>query len=149
MKEVFESLDENGDGQLSHAEMREGLKKSGLKNLGDLEQILEDIDSDGSGAIDYTEFIAVSMANHTYMQEDVCWAAFRVFDRDGNGKISQKELEQVLESNTELVDGVAGLANVADILKDADTNGDGEIDFEEFMAMMRDTKSGGEGKPPS
>lgn len=139
LRAIFESLDENGDGQLSHAEMRDGIKKSGLKDLPpDLQELLENIDSDGSGSIDYTEFLAVSLANHQYMQEDVCWAAFRVFDRNGDGKISQKELEQVLLNNADL-GGVEGLANVADILKDADTNGDGEIDFQEFVAMMKNT----------
>jgi len=139
MKEVFESLDENGDGQLSHAEMRQGLEKSGLKDMSDLHEILEHIDSDGSGTIDYTEFLAVSLANHTYMQEDVCWAAFRVFDRNGDGKISKQELEAVLNTHADLGEEVAGLVSVAEILAESDTNGDGEIDFEEFMQMMKKT----------
>ena len=29
------------------------------------------------------------------MKEDVCWAAFRVFDRNGDGHISKEELKQV------------------------------------------------------
>ena len=29
-----------------------------------------------------------------YMKEDVCWAAFRVFDRNGDGHISKDELKQ-------------------------------------------------------
>ncbi len=52
----------------------------------DLEELMKDIDSDGSGSIDYTEFIAATVDKKVYIQEDVCWAAFRVFDLDGNGK---------------------------------------------------------------
>ena len=31
------------------------------------------------------------------MKEDVCWAAFRVFDRNGDGHISKDELKQALD----------------------------------------------------
>lgn len=37
---------------------------------------------------DYTEFIAASIDHKLYEQEAVCNAAFRVFDLDGDGKIT-------------------------------------------------------------
>merc|ERR1712176_937360 len=111
LRDKFSSLDVNGDGMLTAAEMREGMKKAGLPNIQDLEALFKELDVDGSGIIDYTEFLAACLDKKTYMQEDACWQAFRVFDKNGDGKISQQELAQVLGDDT--VQQVAGnnLAN--------------------------------------
>jgi len=143
LRKTFEQLDENGDGQLSLQEMKEGLSKSGLKDIpSDLQVILEEVDTDRNGWINYTEFLAVCMNQHEFTQEDYLWPAFRVFDRNGDGKISKKELEQVLMNPD--IDSIAGIAtDIDEILANADTNNDGEIDFEEFVAMMRTDKDKG------
>lgn len=39
-------------------------------------------------SVDYTEFIAASIDHKLYEQEAICRAAFRVFDLDGDGKIT-------------------------------------------------------------
>merc|ERR1719171_72749 len=136
LRDTFMQLDDNGDGLLSVKEMRDGLAKAGLKDIPpDLQQIMEEVDSDGSGVIDYTEFLAATLDKKSYMQEDVCWSAFRVFDRNGDGKISQAELEQVLGSGE--VEAAMGANAVKELMKEVDTNGDGEIDFQEFMQMMK------------
>merc|ERR1711972_1040188 len=125
LRETFLSLDSNGDGFLTPAEMREGIQKAGLKEIPpDLQQIMEDVDSDGSGVIDYTEFLAATLDKKVYMVEDVCWAAFRVFDRNGDGKISQQELKEVLSDGD--VQAVAGEELVA-MMKEIDANDDGCI----------------------
>merc|ERR1712241_327832 len=95
-------------------------------------QILEEVDSDGSGFIDYTEFLAATLDCRTYCQEDLCWAAFRVFDRDGSGKISKDELTSLLGDDVQASKAVHEIK-----FEDIDTNGDGEIDFQEFLSMMR------------
>ncbi|CAJ1329287.1 unnamed protein product, partial [Effrenium voratum] len=93
------------------------------------------VDADGSGVIDYTEFLAATLDRQQYMKEDVCWAAFRVFDRNGDGHISTTELKQVLSSSE--VEDALGTKAIADLMVEVDSNGDGMIDFEEFMTMMR------------
>jgi len=137
LRETFMMLDGNGDGLLSAAEMKEGLAKAGLKDIPpDLQQILEDVDSDGSGVIDYTEFLAATLDAREYLKEDVCWSAFRVFDRNGDGKITADELAAVLEN--EDVQNIAGGGNaIMELMKCHDTDGDGSMDFSEFMAMMK------------
>jgi len=135
LRDVFMSLDENGDGLLTAKELREGMQKAGFSEIPpDLQQIMEEVDSDGSGVIDYTEFLAATLDKKTYIAEDVCWSAFRVFDRNGDGKISKEEIAEVLGDGD-----VKHLAvrELADLMKEIDANGDGEIDFEEFMTMMR------------
>jgi len=136
LRDTFMALDGNGDGLLTVNEMKEGLAKSGLKEIPpDLQQIMEEVDSDGSGVIDYTEFLAATLDRKAYIQEDVCWSAFRIFDKNGDGKISKKEIEAVLGAGD--VEAAMGAQAVADLLKEVDKDGDGEIDFEEFMGMMK------------
>jgi len=137
LKETFMTLDDNGDGLLTAAELRDGMAKAGFSEIpADLQQILEAVDSDASGVIDYTEFLAATLDKKMYMQQDICWAAFRAFDRDGNGKISKEELALVLEDRDVKAVANKDMREVAELLVSLDTNGDGEIDFEEFMQMM-------------
>merc|ERR1719311_2026321 len=100
LRDTFTALDKNGDGLLTAAEMKEGLTKAGLKEIPeDLQQILKEVDSDGSGVIDYTEFLAATLDEKVYLAEDVCWQAFRRFDLDGDGKITKDEIRQVLNND--------------------------------------------------
>jgi calcium-dependent protein kinase len=136
LRETFQALDDNGDGFLTAAEMKEGMTKSGLNEVPpDLQAILEGVDADGSGKIDYTEFLAATLDKKLYLQEQQCWSAFRVFDKNGDGTISLDELKHVLD-NGEVADALAG-QDLEALLREVDTSGDGEIDFDEFMAMMR------------
>jgi len=134
LRDTFMALDSNGDGNLTLAEMKEGLKRAFDKIPDDLQQIMEDIDADGSGCIDYTEFLAATLDKKLYTQEDMCWSAFRVFDKNGDGKISQDELKEVLGDEDIQSEFHTSLA---ELMKQIDENGDGMIDFSEFMAMMR------------
>jgi len=143
LRETFMKLDSNGDGKMTVSELKEGISKAGLKEIPpDLKAIMDDIDADGSGEIDYTEFLAATLDKKVYMQEDVCWNAFKNFDRNNDGKISQDELKVILGDPS-----VQNQANVeiAEILKQFDGNGDGFIDFQEFMQLMRgETQKPGE-----
>jgi len=136
LRDTFLSLDDNGDGLLSLKELKEGLSRTGITDLPeDLKEIMEGIDADGSGVIDYTEFLAATIEKRQYIQEDVCWTAFRVFDMNGDGKITPNELRIVLNNGN--VNNLVDVQATADVLKEVDKNGDGAIDFKEFMTMMR------------
>jgi calcium-dependent protein kinase len=135
LREIFMGFDSNGDGQLTVPEMKEGIEKSGLAEIPELHAIMAEVDADGSGVIDYTEFLAAALDKRVYMKEDVCWNAFKVFDRNGDGVISKAELEEVLKDDK--VESMCGQKAIADLLQDVDKNGDNFIDFDEFMGMMK------------
>merc|ERR1711920_180152 len=134
--ETFLSMDINGDGVITLDELKAGLPQAGIMEIPeDLKEIMEGIDADGSGVIDYSEFLAATIERRQYIQEDVCWTAFRVFDMNGDGKITSNELRTVLNNGN--VNSVLDINATAAVLKEVDRNGDGAIDFKEFMGMIR------------
>ena len=54
------------------------------------------MDFDRNGKIDYTEFLTASLDKNIYMKEERLYGAFKTFDRDGSGKISHRELRDLL-----------------------------------------------------
>ena len=134
-RETFIKLDTNGDGTLSLSELQQGISSIPGVNL-QIENIMEEIDVDKSGRIDYTEFLASTLDKNIYLQEERLYAAFKIFDRDGSGKISASELSEIL--------GKEGFSQRlefwTELIKESDTNNDGEIDFHEFLALMTNKK---------
>merc|ERR1712070_641008 len=128
LKNSFAILDSNKDGMLSVEEMVQGMSQAGIAIPGDMEEIMRQVDSDGSGNIDYTEFIAATITSKQYAKKEVMWAAFRTFDSDGDGVITKDELKAVLAD--------ADDALLSRMIGEVDINGDGTIDFDEFCDMM-------------
>ena len=58
-----------------------------------------------------------------------------MFDTDNSGKIDATEVKSLLEGE-EFKDQISK-EQLNRIIKEVDANGDGEIDFEEFLSMMR------------
>ena len=135
LKEIFVAIDKNGDGSLSFEEIEAGLKQIKIDNYEDILASLKQADTDRSGTIDYTEFIAATMDSQIYMKEEYLKAAFQMFDKDGSGKIDNNELFQVLQGE-ELMP-LATKESIQRALDEVDANGDGELDYEEFKQMMK------------
>lgn len=134
LKETFVSMDKNGDGSLTTQELQDALGKAGLMELApDLKDIVNGIDANASGVIDYREFLAATLDKRNLLQDSTLWQAFAFFDKDDDGKISRKELQGVIAD-----DGVKSMfaEELERLMTEVDMNGDGEIDFEEFKAMM-------------
>tara|TARA_B100001996_G_scaffold307999_1_gene249473 strand:- start:34 stop:234 length:201 start_codon:yes stop_codon:yes gene_type:complete len=61
-------------------------------------------------------------------------AAFDYFDKDGDGSITAEEFEEAFSKMSPVER--ANLGDVSKLIAAADADGDGRIDFDEFMAMM-------------
>eukprot|EP00290_Baffinella_frigidus_P011411 CAMPEP_0180165614 /NCGR_PEP_ID=MMETSP0986-20121125/31081_1 /TAXON_ID=697907 /ORGANISM="non described non described, Strain CCMP2293" /LENGTH=167 /DNA_ID=CAMNT_0022116637 /DNA_START=17 /DNA_END=521 /DNA_ORIENTATION=- len=64
--------------------------------------------------------------------EDDIIEAFRVFDKDGNGTISAAELRHVMTNLGEKLTD----EEVDEMIREADVNGDGIIDYKEFTKII-------------
>lgn len=94
--------------------------------------MFENIDIDGNGAIDYTEFVMATMNEKNIITNEKLAQAFKMFDKDGSGAITADEIKEVLGFDSSINQKI-----LDDIIKEVDENGDGEIQFEEFVHMMR------------
>ena len=126
-------MDLNGDGKLSKDEIKQGYREYFGKPLSDeeVDDLFTKVDTDGSGAIDYSEFVVATMNEKNLLSNHKLQKAFKMFDIDGGGTISADEIKQVLSFGQHIDEEV-----VQQILKQVDSNGDGEISFDEFAEMM-------------
>ena len=131
IKEVFQSIDVDNDGKLSLEEMKKAIDMSGEPKIEFNEEIFKSIDTDNSGNIEYTEFISACIEKKLYLNEEKLKDAFKLFDSDNSGKISRAEIEKILHSSKQSKE-------IDDIMAKHDINKDGEIDFEEFLKMMKE-----------
>jgi calcium-dependent protein kinase len=61
--------------------------------------MLQAADTDGSGEINYTEFLAATIDANVFMRDDYLRTAFSMFDKDGSGKIDNDEVIALLQGD--------------------------------------------------
>ncbi|KAI0504145.1 hypothetical protein KFK09_015093 [Dendrobium nobile] len=134
MKEKFKMMDTDNDGIVSYEELKSGLSKFGsLLEESEVQMLIEAVDTNGKGKLDYGEFVAVSLHLQKMANDEHLRRAFSFFDMDGNGFIEPEELREALAE-----DGATESTDVAnDILQEVDTDKDGRISYDEFVAMMK------------
>ena len=97
---MFEKLDTSHDGIISIPEMKKGLKSLAILNFKvesdeEWDELLEKMDSNGDGQIDFQEFLAAAYDKTKLLNDKNIKIAFDLFDRDKKGYISQQNLKQV------------------------------------------------------
>ncbi|CAH0475879.1 unnamed protein product [Peronospora belbahrii] len=93
-------------------------------------------DTDGDGKISFTEF--VSITNQRLFCRGNLTAAFDTFDENQDGFISSNELEHILHV---LGNKRMSHEEICKLIESADKNEDGKIDYNEFCALMQETKN--------
>jgi calcium-dependent protein kinase len=138
LKEMFKTMDTDNSGTITFEELKEGLQKQGSKLAeSEVRQLMQAADVDGNGTIEFNEFITATMHLNKMEKEDHMYVAFQHFDTDHSGYITMDELEQAMTKNN-----MGDADTIKDIIREVDTDNDGRINYDEFVAMMRNGTPG-------
>eukprot|EP00540_Astrosyne_radiata_P012102 CAMPEP_0116841188 /NCGR_PEP_ID=MMETSP0418-20121206/10785_1 /TAXON_ID=1158023 /ORGANISM="Astrosyne radiata, Strain 13vi08-1A" /LENGTH=221 /DNA_ID=CAMNT_0004471585 /DNA_START=69 /DNA_END=732 /DNA_ORIENTATION=+ len=135
LKEAFSMFDINGDGTIELHELQQVMKKLGQRpSEAELIEMINSVDGNGDNEIDFEEFLILMKSRIGERDpEKELRDAFNVFDSDGSGAIDRKELKRLMKKLGQALSD----AELDAMMSEVDTNGDGEISFEEFKAMMQ------------
>ncbi|KAL4237342.1 hypothetical protein ACF0H5_002060 [Mactra antiquata] len=133
-KEAFSLFDKDGDGTITTKELGTVMRSLGQNPTeAELQDMINEVDADGNGTIDFPEFLTMmSKKMKDCDTEADLQEAFRVFDKDGNGFISAAELRHVMTNLGEKLTD----EEVDEMIREADMDGDGQVNYEEFVKMM-------------
>merc|ERR1711976_262154 len=133
-KEAFQEFDKDGSGTITTKELLPILRSIGQNPTEDeILNLVIEYDVNGDGTIDFDEFLEMMQKVSKDLDQTVeIREAFKIFDRDGNGYIDAKELKHVVTR----MGHVLTSAEADEFMKEADLDGDGKLDYNEFVAMM-------------
>jgi hypothetical protein len=100
-------------------------------DLSQVKMMIDAIDVDGGGEIDFEEFKTLASLQQV----------FDTFDNDGSGKIDSVEMQQMMES----MGIVASEEQVLNMIQLVDTDGNNEVDFPEFCKIVKDNAGAAKG----
>ena len=90
----FHLLDKNKDGYITMKELTKGLKDS--HSIEEIQEIMNSVDTDKNGAIDYNEFIAATLDAEIAKNLKKLDIAFKFFDKNSDGVIDKSDMGEAL-----------------------------------------------------
>ncbi|KAB0387791.1 hypothetical protein FD755_002747 [Muntiacus reevesi] len=129
-KEALSLFDKDGDGTITTKELGTVMRSLGQNPTeAELRDMINEVDADGNGTIDFLEFLTMMARKmkDTDSEEEII-EAFRVFEKDG----SAAELRHVMTN----LGGKLTDEEVDEMIREADIDGDGQVNYEEFVQMM-------------
>lgn len=131
-------FDKDSDGMITAAELGVVMRSLGQRPTEmELRNMVHIVDQDGNGTIEFDEFLyMMSKKMKDTDSEEELKEAFSVFDKNGDGFISANELRHVMTNLGEKLTD----EEVEDMIKEADLDGDGLVNYEEFVTILTSAK---------
>ncbi|KAL7065756.1 putative centrin protein [Cryptosporidium serpentis] len=135
IREAFELFDSDSTGYIDVKEVKVAMRALGFEpKKEELRKILSNIDINGMVSYsDFHDLVEMKILQRDPREEML--KAFKLFDDDNTGKITFKNLKRVAK---ELGENIAD-EEIQEMIDEADRDGDGEINQEEFIRIMRKT----------
>ncbi|OMJ70044.1 hypothetical protein SteCoe_32082 [Stentor coeruleus] len=134
IKEAFDLFDSDGSGTVEPRELKSAMSSLGFeaKNA-TLFHVVSELDKDGSGAIDFDEFLGMmtSQMSDSDTREEI-HSIFILFDVDKTGYINVKNLRKIAKDLGETADD----EELLDLIRKGDSDGDGLVSFDDFYNIM-------------
>jgi calcium-dependent protein kinase len=95
----FELFDVNRDGTVTLEEFQKAVAqwpKLLPQDFDSAEELFQALDSDSSGQISYTEFLAAAMDVHLAARDDLARGAFDAFDQTGVGEVTGQDIQRIM-----------------------------------------------------
>ncbi|XP_037090298.1 neo-calmodulin-like isoform X2 [Pollicipes pollicipes] len=133
-KEAFMLFDKDEDGVINMNELGVMMKTLGQRPTEtELEKMVSTVDQEGTGQIEFNEFLQMMAKKMAGMEsEEELKEAFKVFDKDEDGLLTVGELRHIMTSMGEKMSN----DEVDDMIREADKNGNGKINYEEFVRVL-------------
>ncbi|TRY65506.1 hypothetical protein DNTS_021731 [Danionella cerebrum] len=150
LSEAFKEFDYDQDGYLNYKDLAECMRTMGyMPTEMELLEIIQQIKMRLGGLMDFDDFcelmgprmmgetadmLGLKEIKSSFSQVGTQNEAFVIrFDTDGDGKITQDEMKEAVKS---LLGEKLKKGELEEILKELDLNGDGTVDFDEFVMML-------------
>ncbi|XP_032300278.1 caltractin-like [Coturnix japonica] len=134
LREAFDVFDPDGSGVMDVMDLKISMRALGCEvRKAEMKRIISEVDEDGSGKINFESFLRVMTQKmaEPFSNEEML-KGFKVFDYDGTGKISLEKLKLVA---TEVQEDITD-EELQEMIDEADVDGDGEVDPEEFVRIL-------------
>ncbi|XP_063710823.1 uncharacterized protein LOC134839257 [Symsagittifera roscoffensis] len=132
---AFDSVDDDRSGSISADELYKLFNNFRVDiDEDETEELLQNLDMDGNGEIDFDEFVEIMMSAMED-EDEMIEASFKEFDVDNDGFIQVNELRYVLQYLGE--NGISE-RDMKKMIKNADYDGDGKVDLEDFRRLWKE-----------
>ena len=132
LSRIFYKIDANTDGKITKEDLKNAYEEAGEKiSKDELEEIINMVDFDKNGFIEYEEFIRVCIPEDRLFTDTNLKNAFDLFDTDKKGEITYMQVVDALEKENHINSKM-----IASLKKEVSSMGDELLNYEKFKKYM-------------